>query len=271
MRLVSAKCPDCGAGLKIPEGSTSVTCEYCGGNIMVTDVLGATDVMQNCMTLAYSAMESKNYKEAYDHFNRAIEIDMKNPNAWFGKAVCLGMTGKLRDNSFGQMIDMFENSFSYAPEDKQANFRKNASAEIVKVVRNASSIIRFGVDLLLLKDDTALSAEIEQEVKKVKDTVENTVKKALEYDAVNADAAVLMGEITSGKFFQSDLDVISNKEANALEAALSPAPETKSLPSNQPVMNQPSVNSKKSGCSFVVLVMIMTAAAAGLIMGMILP
>jgi tetratricopeptide (TPR) repeat protein len=202
MQLITAKCPDCGADLKIPEGSASVVCDYCGGNILVSDVLGSGSVMQNCMILAYSALESRNYNDAYDHFNRAIEIDMKNPNAWFGKAFCEGMIGKIGENSFGQMIDMFENALNYTPADKQSNMKKNAAAEIVKVVRKSAGIVQLVMQLTELSDDDAeLAASAADNAKQVKDTVTNTVTKAQEYDPSSKDVEALLNEITSGKFF----------------------------------------------------------------------
>jgi tetratricopeptide (TPR) repeat protein len=205
MQLITAKCPDCGADLKIPEGSTSVICDYCGGNILVSDVLGSGSVMQNCMMLAYSALENKNYKDAYDHFNRAIEIDMKNPNAWFGKAFCEGMIGKIGENSFGQMIDMFETAFNYTPADKQSNMKKNAAAEIVKVVRHSAGIVQLVMQLTEISgDDAELAASTAENAKQVKDTVTNTVTKAQEYDPSSKDAAALLNEITSGIFFNPD-------------------------------------------------------------------
>jgi hypothetical protein len=273
MKLIAAKCPDCGADLKIPEDSTSVICEYCGGNILVTDILGATSVMQNCMTLAYTAMENKNYKDAYDHFNRAIEIDMKNPNAWFGKAVCEGMIGKVGENSFGQMIDMFERSFEYASEDKQANFRKNASSEIVKVIRKSTNIIRLACDLLILKEeDDKMSSELSKEIKELKENVKKTIQKAQEYDPTNKDVTTLLDEVTSGTFFKSDLNEESqSKENSPLNIFKSikieqekPQPDT----SSQSSVNQNGSN-KKSGCSFVILIFIIAAAAASLMLGLI--
>ncbi|MCE1164143.1 MAG: hypothetical protein LWX07_01930 [Bacteroidetes bacterium] len=269
MILVSAKCPDCGAGLKIPEGSTSVVCEFCGGNILVTDVLGATSVMQNCMTLAYSALESRNYKDAYDHFNRAIEIDMKNPNAWFGKAVCEGMIGKVGENSFGQMVDMFENAFNYAPADKQSNFRKNAAAEIVKVMRKSADVIKLACDMLVLKDDDSTSSELSAEISGLKENVKKTVLKAQEYDPSNNDVTQLLSEITSGAFFKTDWDAEPKSKENSplnIFKSINPEPEkTPALNAEQPPVNQPGGN-KKSGCSFVFLLMIMTAAALGMIL-----
>jgi tetratricopeptide (TPR) repeat protein len=258
MQLIPAKCPDCGADLKIPEGSSSVTCEYCGGNIIVTDVLGTTAVMQNCMMLAYAALDSKNYKDAYDHFNRAIEIDLKNPNAWFGKAVCAGMTRKLNEDSFGQMIALFENSFKYASADKQPYMKKNAAAEIVKVVRKSQTLIKLAVDLLFLKSEDELVQSMAGEVNALKEKVKTTVLKAGEYDPLNKDVSALLEEVNSGKFFESDLNKVENKKTESdpygfkeAEAKLNAiAPINSASPQGTPAGN------KKGGCSMV-LFMIM--------------
>jgi hypothetical protein len=270
MQLIAAKCPDCGAELKIPEGSTSVICEYCGGNILVADIFGTTSVMQNCMMLAYSALERKNYKDAYDHFNRAIEIDIKNPNAWFGKAVCEGMIGKIGENSFGQMIEMFESSIRYAPEDKKNNFRKNASVEIVKVIRKSTDRIQLACELLVFKgDDDKLNSDLSDEIKDLKGNVKKTVEKAQEYDPENKDVTALVGEITSGAFFKSDFEEKSKADENSplnvfksISAGLEkPQPDA---PGQSPE-NLSGIN-KKSGCSFVILIFVTAAAAAGFLL-----
>ncbi|MDD5362377.1 MAG: hypothetical protein PHN88_09610 [Ignavibacteria bacterium] len=270
MKLIAANCPDCGAHLNIPEGSTSVICEYCGGNILVADIFGTTSVMQNCMMLAYSALERKNYQDGYDHFNRAIEIDIKNPNAWFGKAVCEGMIGKIGENSFGQMVEMFENSIRYAPEDKQINFRKNASAEIVKVIRKSADMIQLACELLVFKeDDDKLNTNLSKEITNLKENVKKTVEKAQEYDPDNKDVPALLGEIASGAFFKSDFEEKSKADENSplneyksISAGLEkPQPDT---PGQSP--ENLSVTSKRSGCSFVVLIFVTAAAAAGFLL-----
>jgi len=270
MQLIPAKCPDCGADLKIPEGSSSVICEYCGGNIIVTDVLGTTSVMQNCMMLAYSALENKNYKDAYDHFNRAIEIDLKNPNAWFGKAVCEGMIGKIGENSFGQMMDLFENSFKYSAEDKQSNMKKNASAEIVKVVRNSSNIIKLSCELLVLDKDDSMDSELSNEINELKENVKKTVLKAQEYDPSNKDVAALLVEVTSGAFFKSDFEKESHpKENSALkefDSAMSELDKIQTETAGQSSANQPDSN-KKSGCFSIILILVMMAAVLHLLFG----
>lgn len=270
MQLISAKCPDCGADIKIPEGSTSLVCEFCGGNIFVADLLGSTSVMQNCMTLAFSAMESGNYKDAYDHFNRAIEIDLKNPNAWFGKAVCTGMTGKFADDMYGKMINLFESAFNYAPQDKLSNLKKNASAEIVKIVRKSKSKIQLASELLSFADDKEFTTEITGEVNKLKESVINTVQKANEYDPSNKEAAALLDEVNSGKFFAPEPEnknetagIIKSGNNKPLSVELNSSPLAAS---NQTGLLNQTGSKKKRGCSMVIFILLFILTTTGLLL-----
>ena len=271
MQLIPAKCPDCGADIKIPEGSTQLVCEFCGGNILVTELLGSTSVMQNCMTLAYSAMENGNYKDAYDHFNRAIEIDMKNPNAWFGKAVCTGMTGKFSDDVFGKMINLFENAFNYAAADKQSSLKKNAAAEIVKVFRKTSKMILFAIELNSFKVDYEYTKTINDELSKLKETVIKTVQKAQEYDPANKEVTALLDEVISGRFFTPDkeeprenIDSAGNKPVTA---EINPSPLAITEQKNTSHVSSAG-SIKKGGCSMVLIILILVMASTGLLLGL---
>ncbi len=202
MHLIPVKCPDCGADVKLPEGKTQLTCEYCGGSILVADLLGSTSVMQNCMTLAYEAINDKNYEDAYDHFNRAIEIDMKNPYALMGKAVCLGMTGKLADNIFNKMTRLHENAFSYATVDKLPNLKKTAAADIVKVVRKNKAFIHMAKELIVLNGEDEFTAELKKNYDELIQSTKEIVNKAVEYDSLSKDVSDLNQEVVNGKFFE---------------------------------------------------------------------
>lgn len=197
MNLITAKCPDCGADLKIPEGSSSVTCEYCGSQVIITDILGTSTVMQNCMTLAFAALEKNDFEDAYGHFNSALEIDMKNYSAWFGKAVCTGRTGKLIDLRIDEMINLFETAFSYAPSDKLANAHRNASAEIIKAIKGLTDVFKLQQEMLKMEeDDEDMKKGLEEASNKVKKEFFGALDKAREYDPSNADIIPLRDEIT---------------------------------------------------------------------------
>ena len=256
MNLVTARCPDCGADLKIPEGSSSVTCEYCGSQVIVADILGTSAVMQNCMTRAYAALEGQDYKDAYGHFNSALEIDMKNYSAWFGKAICTGRTGKLIDLRVAEMIKLFETAIGYAPADKQQNMHRNASAEIIKAIKGLMDVFKLQQDMLQMEaDDPEMRKGLDDASNKVQQEFMSALDKALEYDPSNADAAPLRDEI---KKIAAEAQKPPVYERPAIEH-MPPPVHANVQPSENipPPINQ----TKKSGCSMM-LAMIMLFVAA---------
>ncbi len=197
MQLVSARCPDCGAELKIPEGSLNVTCEYCGSNILVSEILGSNSVIQNCMTLAYAALQNNNYKEAYSHFDSALEQDMRNYSAWFGKALCAGELSTVANPRFSEMMNMFDTALQNAPADKQTNIKKNAAAEAVKAVRNTAERRRLASQMVELGSGSFSGGELVANIQKTKDEVIRALNKAQEYDPSNNDIPPLINEVNA--------------------------------------------------------------------------
>ncbi len=251
MQLVTAKCPDCGADLNIPQGAVNVTCEYCGGNILVTDVLGSNSVIQNCMTLAYAALKNEDYKEAYGHFNSALEADLKHSGAWFGKALCTGELGTVAHPRFDEMMTMFETAINYASADKQNNLKKIAAAEVVKCVRHITPNIKMGEEMLQIEmgdkdpDMAASAADIAANIKKTKEEITRALEKAHEYDASNNDVNTLITEVNA----VTNQD--SKSEQDSADAGL------KLADVQEPAVSTAHVSSpKKSGCSMMIAALI---------------
>ena len=183
------------------------------------------------------------------------------------------MIGKVGENSFGQMIDLIENSFKYTAEDKQSNMKKNAAVEIVKALRNSENILQLSAELLVLdKDDEEddVTKEFRNKIEKLKENVKKTILKAQEYDPSNKDVTALSGEITSGSFFNRDKGKESQPDENSplnqskslITEMEKPQPDT----SNQSSGNQTGTN-KKSGCLPVILILMMTVVAVSLLQG----
>ena len=257
MQLVSARCPDCGAELKIPEGSLNVTCEYCGSNVLVSEIMGSTSVIQNCMTLAYAALQNNNYKEAYNHFDSALEQDMRNYSAWFGKALCAGELGTIAAPRFDEMMNMFETAISNAPADKQANMKKNAAAEVVKAVRNTAAKRRFAADMLdMIKDDDNISSnkDIAANLEKTKFQITNALKKAQEYDPSNQDIPALINEVNAVTHHLDQMPGINQQiQENFAQAETA----LKSIETPQTPPAGPVYGKKKGGCGAVIASLIL--------------
>lgn len=273
MKLITARCPDCGADLNIPEGSGSVKCEYCGSNVTVSDVLGSTDVVRNCMILAYDALKIENYKDAYDHFNRAIENDMKNYSAWMGKAICTGQLNKIANPRFDEITAMFENALNYAPADKQENLKKNIAAETPKVVRHLVKNEELLLDLYDLAADSDVSAtaeDIRNNFKKSREGATQILQKAHEYDPANEEVNTLLNEFLAGKHLNPGPTKKPAEKMTPPESAY-----FKDLSKNQNVQapppeilfpkSTPVQNTKKSGCFGVVIVLALIAGTGLLI------
>jgi len=271
MNLITAKCPDCGADLKLPEGSLSVTCEYCGSQVIVTDILGTGSVMQNCMTLAYAALESNNYNDAYQHFNTALELDTKCYTAWFGKAICTGMTGKLIEMRIEEMIKLFENAFKYAPADKQANIRRNAAAEIVKAINAQKEKVlteqNFLTEMLQIDNRPDGSTKLlEDGIMKIKQEFIRSLDKAHEYDPSNTDIVPLKNEFTqTAQVIEKPVIPNEEKLSTQFENLSEQISKQQTPVVSTPVT--PSVNEKKkSGCAvFSVLAMFIIFACFGIV------
>ena len=149
MELKTAKCPECGADLQIPEGKDVITCEYCGANVVVKDLLGTSAPIQNYMSLAASALQGGSFKEAYDYYNKVLETDSTNSDAWFGKAVSAGRMTHVNDVRFDEMVVLFGNAIKYTSQDKQGDVKKKAAVEIDKAVMNVVTNIRGGGEFLI--------------------------------------------------------------------------------------------------------------------------
>jgi tetratricopeptide (TPR) repeat protein len=203
MQLITARCPDCGADLKIPEGSVSVVCDYCGSNVIVSDILGPNAVVQNCMILAYAALQGENYKDAYDHFNKALELNGTNYNAWFGKAICAGMMSHFNDVRFDEMLVLFDNAIRNAPADKQENLKKNAAAEINKAVMKFVNGMTSGREIFLSASQgggiSLNLGNIRGDIMKMKDEVIRAMEKAHEYDPSNKDVSNNLDNIKNNR------------------------------------------------------------------------
>lgn len=98
MEVRKLTCPSCGAAVDIPAGLDRAHCVYCGSDIIIEDTetrRRASD-LANYLELGETALEGGDTEEAEQWFNKALELDVKNEQAWVGKAVVSGFEESLR-------------------------------------------------------------------------------------------------------------------------------------------------------------------------------
>lgn len=90
MNLRTAKCPNCGGELQIASEIKTVICMYCDSQIMVQEAIeNRIEAMSGSITtwleLARSAASGGNSDEAIEYYNKILEVDENNVEAWLAK------------------------------------------------------------------------------------------------------------------------------------------------------------------------------------------
>jgi DNA-directed RNA polymerase subunit RPC12/RpoP len=201
MELTAAKCPECGAELKIPEGKDVVVCDYCGSSVIVKDLAGRGNNIENYLSLAKSALQGGSLQEAYDYYNKVLELSGADADAWFGKAVCAGgMTG-LNDIKLDEMLVCFDSAIKNTKEEQQDEIKKKAAVEINKAVMNAISNVKNRRDIIFNPHEGGgFSVEIGNilaNAKRLADESLKALQKAHELDPGNKEVSDNISNLSS--------------------------------------------------------------------------
>lgn len=99
VELVPAICPKCGANLEVPEDLKIAHCIYCGAKVIIEE--SKPDVhyhgigtLENYLELGQLMIEKGHSEKAIEYFNKALEIDAKSIEAWYGRGLADESVGK---------------------------------------------------------------------------------------------------------------------------------------------------------------------------------
>ncbi len=140
MKFVPAKCPSCSGDLQIPDDREFVKCMYCTSDIKAREVLNVRyDVnIPNLLKLGYSLIEEGDINRAIDTFNKILENNSENYEAW------LGLGNAYSNKNCNLSVDpsiYYSNAFKFAPEEF-----KN------ELIRKLVPIITIGTQAWMLKN-----------------------------------------------------------------------------------------------------------------------
>lgn len=132
MELKAVKCPSCGADLQVPDDKDYMVCPYCDTTVQVREEIKMKyDVnISNFLKLADEDLKAGNYKEAYEYYNKALESDANNPDAWLGK----GVTSGFLHNNINEMMEWISMAVSNCSGEKQDNIKIKAAGYINTIV-----------------------------------------------------------------------------------------------------------------------------------------
>jgi tetratricopeptide (TPR) repeat protein len=131
---MQVKCTSCGATQNIEDNKN---CNFCGGLIEIeSGINNYKNSIQsetgNLMSMAETSLEATNYEEALSYFNRVLEKNITNSDAWLGKGISIVYTSKIGDLKITESIAYFKNAIKHA--QNQMAMSKRVAKEIDKVV-----------------------------------------------------------------------------------------------------------------------------------------
>ena len=91
MRLTSAKCPNCGADIKVNKAEEKAVCKYCNSDVLIEDAIAKLKVvvegevelkgvpkLESYLKLGDRAYKDGKFDEAYANYSKALELDPDN-------------------------------------------------------------------------------------------------------------------------------------------------------------------------------------------------
>jgi hypothetical protein len=135
--METVKCKSCGAVQEV--SNEALKCEYCSSTIELQQskdfyketISGETG---NLMAMADTAIDATNWDEALQFYNRVLEKNITNSDAWLGKGIAIVYTSKIGELKTTEAIAYWKNALKHAP-NKDA-MGKRVAKEINTVVNS---------------------------------------------------------------------------------------------------------------------------------------
>ena len=158
MQLKAVKCPSCGADLQIPDDKDFIVCPYCSTTVQVREEvkLRYDANVSNLLKLADEDLKAGNYKEAYDYYNKALESDAGNPDAWLGKAVSSGF----QSHSINEMMEWIGAAISNSSGEKQQSIKLKAASYINTIISGYDSTLNKASNMIPFINLSGGSADV---------------------------------------------------------------------------------------------------------------
>lgn len=130
--LVAARCPKCGGVLGAPKDGV-YTCEYCGTSFMARDLMAGKSVdLRKFYERALDAVEKGDYGRANEYFERILETDASEYQAWVGKGIA-GAYARLSENQMleaGEVLSCVDMALEHYDGDDREAFERQLADRV---------------------------------------------------------------------------------------------------------------------------------------------
>ena len=129
MKLVAAKCPSCGANIKVDRSLKVTKCEYCDTEIIVEEAvenllkveLKDTPSLENLLKLGARYFDNREFEEAYKIYSKAEEIDPDIPIVVLRRGLCRSMISDYNHFDISSAIKAMQTAYDLMKKMKLSN------------------------------------------------------------------------------------------------------------------------------------------------------
>lgn len=125
MKLVAAKCPNCGSSIEVDPNNETMKCDYCRSAILIDEAIakykieisGEVEIknipkIENYLKLAERNYSNKDYENAYEDYRKILELDSSNAIALLRYGICKTLLNNYIDFSMEYLINSFKEAQS---------------------------------------------------------------------------------------------------------------------------------------------------------------
>lgn len=145
MKLVSAKCPNCGANIEVDKNSDSTRCEFCKSKIIVEDAIakykievsGEVEIknlptLKNHIKLAERYYNDNEYEEALEQYSKICELDSNNCDAIVRRGICKSLLIRYPNFNVNHITNGLKNACDILEKEEKDN--KDVNKYIIQCV-----------------------------------------------------------------------------------------------------------------------------------------
>lgn len=131
MSFRATVCNACHKEIQVPADLVAPSCPYCGN---VVEGAAPSATVSTLIGLARTALTAGNSDEAIEYFNRALESDPTNSQAWLGKGKAAGWKSTMANIRLPEMLIAFNHAIANAADNEKSATIDEAVTEVNRLV-----------------------------------------------------------------------------------------------------------------------------------------
>ena len=143
MSFVPTQCQYCLKSIQIPADIQVSKCMYCGADVSLPPLqaVAPSVSLSNLLGMARTASLAGNVSEAESYYNRVLELDPRNSEAWLGKGKSAAWQSSISNIRTNEMVVMFNHAIGTSDDTSRASVVESCVHEMNHIVADRKSVV----------------------------------------------------------------------------------------------------------------------------------